>query len=96
VKRLCSIDGCDRQHDARGWCQVHYNNWRSRGDPLTEADDPDRIPWCECAEPSPIPGPLTWGAILNGPLPGQCTNCGGLVYEALAASVAARREASAA
>lgn len=32
--KLCSIDGCGRHHLARGWCSLHYNRWRSNGDPL--------------------------------------------------------------
>lgn len=33
-KRTCSIDGCDGEHVARGWCDTHYSRWRiRRGDP---------------------------------------------------------------
>lgn len=32
--KLCSIDGCERKHLARGWCRNHYYGWKRNGDPL--------------------------------------------------------------
>lgn len=29
----CTIDGCSREHYARGWCNSHYLRWRRHGDP---------------------------------------------------------------
>lgn len=29
----CSISECDRWVFSRGWCQSHYQRWRSHGDP---------------------------------------------------------------
>jgi hypothetical protein len=31
--RVCSIDGCLRRHEARGWCSKHYNRWLKHGNP---------------------------------------------------------------
>ena len=32
AKRTCSIAGCDRKHRAHGWCAVHYNDKRLKGE----------------------------------------------------------------
>ena len=31
--RACSVDGCDRPQRARGWCYMHWERWKTRGDP---------------------------------------------------------------
>lgn len=33
MKKLCSIDECERPAYARAWCTMHYARWRSHGDP---------------------------------------------------------------
>ena len=33
VRRLCKFPGCDRRHEALGWCKSHYRRWRVYGDP---------------------------------------------------------------
>lgn len=35
MARICSIQNCGKPHAARGWCSVHYNRWRTNGDPLS-------------------------------------------------------------
>lgn len=29
----CSIENCERDSIARGWCDKHYQRWRNNGDP---------------------------------------------------------------
>lgn len=36
----CSVGGCTRQHEARGWCGKHYRRWRRHGDPLVRGGRP--------------------------------------------------------
>ena len=36
VGRICSVPGCERPHEARGWCTLHYQRWKKHGDPFRE------------------------------------------------------------
>lgn len=33
--KTCSVDGCNRDTTARGWCALHYTRWKKHGDPQT-------------------------------------------------------------
>lgn len=33
MSRVCSVEGCDRPHYGRGWCQLHWGRWKRTGDP---------------------------------------------------------------
>ena len=37
LPRSCGIEGCERRHEARGWCSLHYKRWRRLGDPEGKA-----------------------------------------------------------
>ncbi len=53
----CTIDGCDKQHYAFGWCNTHYNRFRKHGDPLGFAPKmplEDRL-WPKIDKAGPIP-----------------------------------------
>ena len=30
----CTIEGCERPINGRGWCTSHYGSWRRHGNPL--------------------------------------------------------------
>lgn len=53
----CSVDGCDGDHVAKGWCGTHYTRWRVTGDPLT-----DRPPGVNISRRKPRP-PDTWRTV---------------------------------
>lgn len=46
-ERTCSVEGCDRRHYGRGWCNTHYQRWYFHGDPLKtlriRGDLPERL-----------------------------------------------------
>ena len=33
--KTCSIKGCHKQHNAKGFCSKHYSRYRKHGDPFT-------------------------------------------------------------
>lgn len=37
---ICSITGCEKGVQSRGWCPMHYQRWRAHGDPLNGARKP--------------------------------------------------------
>jgi hypothetical protein len=48
----CSVDGCGRRVQARGWCQMHYFRWRRHGDPLAPRSNERGVCTIEgCASP---------------------------------------------
>ena len=38
MNKICSVDGCNNKHQAKGFCDKHYRKWKRHGDPLTIAD----------------------------------------------------------
>lgn len=40
--RRCSIEGCEKQVAARGWCHAHWRRWRIHGSPLGGGPTPAR------------------------------------------------------
>jgi|SRR5690625_5253612 len=37
TKRICSVPDCANPHNAKGYCQNHYNQWKRYGDPLIKS-----------------------------------------------------------
>lgn len=33
---ICTIDGCGKTAEKRGWCSMHHSRWKRHGDPLTQ------------------------------------------------------------
>lgn len=53
----CSIDGCDNETAARGWCKRHYNQWYKTGTPIVKPrKTPDPCSHNDCDQPSAARG----------------------------------------
>lgn len=70
---ICKIDGCDKPRKARGWCGLHWQRWRTHGDPRADLPPGDRSTdptEAFLARTEPIvgdPGCIVWtGALTNG------------------------------
>ena len=33
--KTCNVEGCEKRHEARGFCKMHWKRWRKHGDPLS-------------------------------------------------------------
>lgn len=42
AERTCSIDGCPKAAEKRGWCNPHYQRWRLKGAPGEAIQPPAR------------------------------------------------------
>lgn len=47
AKRTCSVEGCDKPVEARGWCKAHYNRWRRNGTTELPLKAQCSVPGCE-------------------------------------------------
>lgn len=48
MKNTCSIEGCHKPVDRRGWCQMHYSRWYRHGDTETGALQPTAFRTLNC------------------------------------------------
>lgn len=48
AKSICSVDGCDKPVQGRGWCHTHYERWRRHGDVQADVEPRPRQWSGEC------------------------------------------------
>lgn len=46
-KKSCSVEGCKRKYDAKGFCHMHYNRWKRHGNPLIITKDMSKNKSCK-------------------------------------------------
>lgn len=54
-RKPCSIEGCEKVADARGWCRMHYVRWQTHGSPLVGGwPDAEQFFWQNVDKNGPI------------------------------------------
>ena len=41
--RVCSVDGCGKKYNAKGYCRKHYTQYKRHGSPVETANDPNIV-----------------------------------------------------
>lgn len=62
VRGQCTIEGCTKPHEARGWCKMHYTRWTRSGstDPGPKANLPLADRFRRFFEPKPLTDGSCW------------------------------------
>lgn len=47
--KICTVDGCDKKHNAKGWCVKHYHRFLKHGDPTVGGFTP-RLTACSVSD----------------------------------------------
>jgi hypothetical protein len=47
TRETCTVEGCTKRHDARGYCDMHGKRWRKRGDVEFTLTGPNHPHWAE-------------------------------------------------
>lgn len=55
----CSVVGCDKPHQARGWCKMHHMRWLRHGDPCARLKPRTTRPSVRVRLPTPCPRGIT-------------------------------------
>lgn len=49
--QICAVDECPKEARARGWCKVHWQNWKRHGDPAWKPPGPQPCIEDDCDKP---------------------------------------------
>lgn len=77
--RTCGIEGCEKKHEARGWCNMHYLKWRTHGAPEGGASRFSTPEEAFAARTTPRGGCLEWTGSKNDKGYGQIVVDGRIV-----------------
>ena len=60
MTKICSVDGCERLHYAKGYCALHYRRFKVHGDPLLGALERKICTVDDCGKPAHGNGLCSW------------------------------------